>query len=50
MAAVKQTGAGSTADRAIAAAVKKARRQAAADGLKVPVQSLGDAEVRWIKP
>jgi hypothetical protein len=36
-------------DRAVTAAVRKARRRAFAEGLAVPVQGLGDATVRWVK-
>jgi pyrroline-5-carboxylate reductase len=47
---VRHVGGRSAVDRAVNAAIRRARRQAAADGLKIPVQSLGEAKVRWIKP
>ncbi|MFN9031743.1 MAG: hypothetical protein ACK54C_14615 [Betaproteobacteria bacterium] len=46
----RHVGSRSAVDRAVNAAIRRARRQAAADGLKIPVQSLGEAKVRWIKP
>jgi prevent-host-death family protein len=49
-AVAKHTARVDSVDRAIAKAVQRARRQAAAEGLLVPVQRLGDRVVRWIKP
>jgi hypothetical protein len=36
-------------DRAVSAAVRKARRRAFAEGLAVPVQRWGESTVRWVK-